>query len=349
MNTMEQGAAVRPMKAAAIAGGSAGTVRRLVRRMWHGVAFGLARSLAARNQRPRRGWMTPLPLIALLSGTVMAAPVELTDDAGVTVKLPAPARRIVALAPHVAENLFAIGAGDLLAGTVEYSDFPPPAKQVPRIGGYSRIDIEAVVARKPDLVIGWQSGNSAAQVDRIRAMGIPVYLSQPEDFEGVARELERFGVLTGREAAAGEAAVRFRQQLADLRRANAGRAPVSVFYQIWHTPLMTVGGRQIITRAIEVCGGQNVFADLKPLAPRISEESVVDRNAEAFVAGGMGEIRRDWLDMWKRWPSLTAVKRDNLFFVPADLMQRHTPRLLEGTAMLCKHLDTARARRAASR
>lgn len=278
-----------------------------------------------------------------------AAPIQLADDSGATISLAAPAKRLVALAPHVAENLFAIGAGDLVVGAVEYSDFPAAAKAVPRVGGYSRIDIEAVVARRPDLVIGWQSGNSAAQVERIRSLGIPVYLSQPDDFADVARELERFGALTGREATAHQAAERFLQRLDELRRANAGRPTVSVFYQIWHTPLMTVGGAQIISRAIELCGGKNVFGDLRLLAPRISEEAVVDRNAEAFVAGGMGEIRRDWLEMWRRWPSLTAVKRDNLFFVPADLMQRHTPRLLDGTAQLCAHLDTARARRPASK
>lgn len=338
MTSMVQGAGVRPRGMVQVERDSTRAWENRARRALRGSARWSAAFRAVRH----------LCLLALVPGVAAASPVDLTDDSGVAVHLAAPAKRIVALAPHVAENLFAIGAGDLLVGTVEYSDFPPPAKQVSRIGGYSRVDVEALVARKPDLVIGWQSGNSAAQVDRIRALGIPVYLSQPDDFEGVARELERFGVLTGREVAARDAATRFRQQLAELRRVNAGRPPVGVFYQIWHTPLMTVGGRQIITRAIEVCGGRNVFADLKPLAPRISEEAVVERNAEAFVAGGMGEIRRDWLDMWRRWPSLTAVQRDNLFFVPADLMQRHTPRLLEGTAMLCKHLDTARARRPAN-
>lgn len=295
------------------------------------------------------GLLLALPLCLSLAQRSFAAPLTLTDDAGNTVRLAGPARRIVALAPHLVENLYAIGAGDRLVGAVEYSDYPPEAKAIPRVGGYSQLDVEAVVARGPDLVIGWQSGNSPAPIERLRSLGIPVYLSQPNRFEDVAVELERLGQLTGREKAAAEEAKRFRQRLDKLRATYAGKAKVRVFYQIWETPLSTIGGRQIISSTIAACGGENVFADLKPMAPQVSVEAVLAKDAEAFVAGGMGEIRRDWLDKWRRWPQLTAVKRDNLFFVPADLMQRHTPRLLDGAERLCAHLETARARRAAGK
>jgi iron complex transport system substrate-binding protein len=287
--------------------------------------------------------------VACCSPAARAASLTITDDIGVTLRLPSPAKRIVALAPHVAENLFAIGAGGLLVGTVEYSDYPPAAAKVARIGGYSRFDLEAIVAKKPDLVIGWQSGNPPAQIDQIKALGLPLYLSQPNRFEDVARELRQLGKLSGREAPAEAEATRFLQRLERLRAANAGKPKVRVFYQVWQAPLMTIGGRQIISSAIEACGGENVFASLSAMAAQVGEEAVLAADAEVFVAGGMGDpvanAGKDWLESWRRWKQLTAVKRNNLFFVPADLMQRHTPRLLEGAELMCAHLDTARARR----
>lgn len=284
-------------------------------------------------------WTLPINL-------AMAAPITLTDDTGAKVSLAAPAKRIVALAPHVAENLFAIGAESNLVATVEYSDYPESAKRLPRVGGYSRFDVESILLKKPDLIVGWASGNPAAQIDRVRTLGVPLFLSQPNRFEDVGKELRHFGRLTGRETSAEAVATRFEQRLASLRLANQGKPKVRVFYQIWQTPLMTIGGDQIISSAIAACGGENVFAAQKALAPQITPEAVLAADAEVFVAGGMGEVRKDWLEPWRKWKQLTAVKRDNLFFVPADLMQRHTERLLDGTEMLCKHLDAARAKRA---
>lgn len=280
-----------------------------------------------------------------LSSLAAAAPVTVTDDTGQTVKLAGPAQRIVVLAPHVVENLYAIGAEDRIVAAVDYSDYPEAARKLPRVGGYSRFDVESILLKKPDLIIGWASGNPAAQLDQVRALGVPLYLVQSNRFEDVARELSQFGRLTGRPAEAEAVATRFLRGLAELRRANAGKPKVRVFYQIWQTPLMTIGGEQIISSAIAACGGDNVFAGLKGMAAQISDEAVLAADAEAFVAGGMGEIRQDWLEPWRRWKQLTAVRRDNLFFVPADLMQRHTVRLLDGTGLLCRHLDTARLRR----
>ena len=274
-----------------------------------------------------------------------AAPVKVTDDTGVPVELAAPARRIVVLAPHVVENLYAIGAESQIVAAVEYSDFPEAAKKLPRVGGYSRFDVESILLKKPDLIIGWASGNPVAQLDQVRALGVPMYLVQSNRFEDVARELRQFGQLTGRQAAAEAAASRFLQRLDRLRRENAGKPKVRVFYQIWDAPLMTIGGEQIISSAITACGGENVFAAIRAMAAPITAEAVLAADAEAFVAGGMGEVRKDWLEVWRRWKHLTAVQRDNLFFVPADLMQRHTVRLLDGAELVCAHLDTARARR----
>ncbi|WP_291995017.1 cobalamin-binding protein [Candidatus Accumulibacter sp. ACC003] len=290
-----------------------------------------------------------LLLVACLlsAGSVLCAEVAVSvvDDAGTTIRLARPARRIVSLAPHLTETLFAAGAGERVVGTVEYSNYPPAAAKIARVGGYSQVDLERVAALQPDLVIAWQSGNAAAHLDRLRALGLPIYISQPDRIEDVAREIERLGVLAGSSAVADRAAASFRERLAGLQKRYGSRPPVRSFYQIWKQPLMTVGGKQIISDVIRLCGGDNVFGKLETMAPTVTVEAVIAANPEAIIASGMGESRPEWLDDWRRWTSITAVARDNLFFVPPDLIQRHTPRLLDGAEGLCRHLETARARR----
>ena len=289
--------------------------------------------------------------LALTVTTVLfsSAQAELVfkDDAGQEVRLKAPAQRIVTLAPHAAESLYAAGAGDKLIGTVEYSDYPPAAKKVQRVGGYSRIDMEAVAALKPDLVIAWQSGNNLTQVDKLKALGLTVYISQPNKMADVADQLERLGQLAGTEAVANAAAAAFRKRLEMLQTANASKPKVRVFYQIWKSPLMTVGGPQIISDAIRLCGGDNVFGNLGQMAPTVSVEAVLEADPEAIIATGMGDAKPEWLHDWDKWTRMTAVKRGNLFHINPDIMQRHTPRILDGAEKLCAHLDVARSRRPA--
>ncbi|GAB1413255.1 MAG: ABC transporter substrate-binding protein [Candidatus Desulfobacillus denitrificans] len=284
-------------------------------------------------------------LIALLAAAPALADVAVNDESGRTVRLTQPARRIVSLSPHITENLFAIGAGNRVVGTVEFSNYPEEAKKIRQIGGYEKIDLEAVAALRPDLVVAWESGNSASHVAKLRAIGLPVVVTETRRIEDVPADLERLGALSGTSVAARAAAARFRDRLAALRARYAGQPKVGVFYQVWNQPLMTVGGGQIISDAIRLCGGENVFAALKPMAAAVTVEAVLAADPEAIVASGMGDARPEWLDEWRRWPALTAVARDNLFFVHPDHLQRHTPRILDGIERLCQHLETARSRR----
>ncbi len=290
-------------------------------------------------------FLTLTATVALLGSA--QADLVFKDDTGREVRLKGPAKRIITLAPHATEMLYAAGAGDRLVGTVEYSDFPPAAKKVPRVGSYDRFDLEAISALKPDLIIAWESGNPAAPVEKLKALGLTVYVSQPNRMEDVAGQLERLGQLAGTEGTANAAAAQFRQRLDTLRRNNAGKPKVRVFYQIWIAPLMTVGGPQIITSAINLCGGENVFGHLTQMAPTVSVEGVLAADPEAIVATGMGDARPEWLNDWNKWPRMTAVKRGNLFHIHPDLMQRHTPRILDGAEQLCADLDVARSRRPA--
>ena len=289
----------------------------------------------------KRPWM-----MALLAAINLAhADVSVIDDAGVSVRLMQPARRIISLAPHLTETLFAAGAGERIVGTVAYSDYPEAARKLPQVGGYASVDLEAVAALKPDLIVSWQSGNVAAHIDKLRALGFPLYLSQSNRIEDVASEIERLGVLAGTSPVANAVASQFRQRLAGLQKRYAARPVVRTFYQIWKQPLMTIGRKQIIGDVVRLCGGENVFAQLETMAPTVTVEAVIAANPEAIIASGMADSRPEWLDDWKRWTSITAVARDNLFFVPPDLIQRHTPRLLDGAERLCQYLEKARERR----
>lgn len=285
-----------------------------------------------------------LAALGLVFCQTALADLTFRDDTGQEIRLKAPAKRIVALAPHIAESLFAAGAGSQIIGTVDYSDYPLEAKKIARVGGYSRVDLEAVAAMKPDLVIAWESGNNMNQVSKLRNLGLTVYVTQPNKLESVADQLERFGQLAGTEAVAKPAAERFRQRLEGLRKANAGKRSLRVFYQIWKSPLMTVGGPQIISDAIKLCGGENVFGQLRQMAPTVSVEAVLETNPDVIIATGMGDARPEWLGDWDKWTQMSAVKRKNLFHINPDIMQRHTPRILDGVEKLCTHLDNARTR-----
>lgn len=288
------------------------------------------------------------PFVATLLAACLAtahAEVTVRDDTGATLRLPAPARRIVSLAPHATENLFAAGAGERLVGAVDYSDYPEAARKIRNVGSYERPDLETIAALKPDLVVAWQSGNIGGLVQRLQALGLPVYQTQPDHLDDIPANIEKLGRLAGSEAVSRPAAAAFRQRLAKLRTQYSTRPPVRVFYQAWHQPLLTVGGGQIISEVMQLCGGENIFAGLESKAPSVSVEAVIAANPEAIVASGMGYDTPVGLEDWRQWKRMRAVARNNLFHVAADLMQRPTPRLLDGAEQLCRQLETARGRR----
>ncbi len=284
-------------------------------------------------------------LMLVLFTSVAGAAVSVVDDTGATVTLAQPAQRIVSLAPHLTEMLFAGGAGQQIVGAVEYSDYPEAAKSIPRVGGYSGFDLERIVALSPDLVVAWRSGNSAAAVEKLKQLGLKVYLSEPRAFEDVATNLERLSILTGHVAAGQRAAGDYRAELKQLQQRYAGVTKVRIFYQIWNRPLMTINGQHLIGHVIELCGGQNVFATLPTLAPQVDLEAVLLANPEAIIASGMGYERPEWLKEWQRWPQLAAVKSKSIYVIHPDIINRHSPRILQGALLMCEQLQEVRQKR----
>lgn len=268
-----------------------------------------------------------------------------TDDTGRELCLPAPAERIAALSPGATELVYAAGAGEQVVAVVDYSDYPPEAQEVTSVGSHTRVDLEALLSLRPDLVIGWVTGNPPEQLETIESLGLPVFYIEPREFEEVASAIERLARLAGTERDGQQLADAFRAGMAELAEHYAEAEPVSVFYQVWDEPLMSVNDGHLIGKVLSLCGGVNVFGDLSRLVPRIDDEAVLDADPEAILAGGMGEENRDWLTHWEQYPDLFAVEHGNLYFVPPSLIQRPTPRLLEGSRLFCEKLDHARDKR----
>ena len=301
------------------------------------------------NARLLRPLLPLATLVALVHAPVAHADVTARDDAGNTVTLPAPAQRVISLAPHATELVYAAGGGAKLVGTVTYSDYPPAAQAVPRVGDNKALDLERIAALKPDLIVVWRHGNAERQTDALRALHIPLFFSEPKHLDDVATSLRQLGTLLGTAAVADTAAASFSRDIAALRARYAARAPVTMFFQVWDRPLTTLNGAHLFNEVITLCGGRNVFAALKPLAPSVTDEAVLAANPEAIVTTSAGATRSDAplpsLARWRAWPALTAVARNNLFAIDGDLLTRPSPRIAQGAAALCEDLDAARARR----
>ena len=269
------------------------------------------------------------------------AEVRVTDDTGAAVTLASPAQRIVSLAPHATELLFAAGAGTRVVGVMSGSDFPPAATQRPVVGNANALDLERILALRPDLIVTWPY-TTPTQVDVLRAQGIAVFTTNPRTIDGIARDIERLGILANSSTVARDVAQRFRTRLAGLAERSAGKMIVRVFYQVSDVPLYTVGSDHLITQALKLCGAQNVFAPLTLPAPEISVEAVLAAEPDAIVAGTAAAVTPLWLAQWKRWSDVPAVRGNRLFVVDANLLHRPGPRFVDGVQQLCDAVERAR-------
>lgn len=271
-------------------------------------------------------------LCLLLALPTQAATIRLLDDAGQTLEFTRPPQRIISLTPHLTELLFAVGAGPQVVGVDSASDFPEAVQALPRVGDFSRVNFERILALKPDLVIVWLDGNRAADIHGLKKMGVPVLHTQATRLDDVARLLRLIGRASGHAETGNAAALKFSSQLAALHAPASRQPPINVFYQVWDRPLMTVGGTHWISDALALCGARNVFADLRGLSPVVSREAVLQR-APALIVGGSDapDMRRQW----QPFASLPAVKNHAFVRVDADLLHRPTPRLIEGVTGLC--------------
>jgi len=289
-----------------------------------------------------RSWLALA--VATASGMTVAADAGLTiiDDSGVEVHLESPATRIVSLAPHITELMYELDAGARVIATVDHSDFPAAARQLPRVGSAHKLDLERIVELQPDLIVAWRSGNPVAEVERLRTLGLSVYITEPRALDDIADSLQDLGALIGAKERGDSLAESFRTQARQTIAQYAGRAPVNVFYQIWDDPLMTLNGDHIISELLQHCGGVNVFADLPTLAPQVGTEAVLAADPDVILVSGSARTGPEWVDHWRAWRRLKAVQNHHIYFIPPDFVQRQTPRILQGMERICAALDRAR-------
>ncbi|TLY72045.1 MAG: cobalamin-binding protein [Gammaproteobacteria bacterium] len=267
-----------------------------------------------------------------------------TDDLGREVEVREPPLRIVSLAPGATEMLFAAGAGGELIATVEYSDEPPAARRVPRIGDVVSVDMERLVALGPDVVLAWPAGGNPAQRARIGALHIPVYEQQVLRLADIPLSVRRLGTLAGTEPHAGRAAHDIETRLAALKATYAAAVSgrPSVLLQVWNRPIYTVGGRHLMSDALEVCGARNVFADLPEASPVVDTEAVFTRNPDIILAAAPPGEGAAWLADWKRFPTLAAVRGGRLVAFEDQAFSRLGPSVIDATEALCRTLARVR-------
>lgn len=250
--------------------------------------------------------------------------------------------KIVALAPHIVEMLYDIGAGNQIIGTVEYADHPEAAKNIPRIGGYYGMQIEKLLALNPDVVIAWQSGNKQTDIEQIQRLGLKLVLSQPDKVADVAKELRMLGELTGHQKKAEQVAQAYENKLTQLRSENANKTPIKLFYQLWSEPMMTVNKNTWINQLINICQGENVFAKNPTDYPQISIENVIVAQPELMVIPDEKSKTPQPKINWQKWPEIPAVKHNRFIHVNADLLHRFSTRMLDGIEDMCRKIDLHR-------
>ena len=306
-------------------------------------------SFANRRRGARGGFLPLLVLLLLLPACgggdaparAAAAPpadsaVTLVDDAGRTVRLPRPARRVVSLIPSATEVLLALGAGDRLVGRTDF-DHGPGVDSLPSVGGGMTPSIEAVAALRPDQVLGWETKGDQSTRRRLEELGIPVFAVEVDDTVGVFRTVASLGRLTGRAPAADSLAAGLRRELAEVRASVAGRPRPTVFFLVWNDPPMTAGAETFISQVLGVAGGRNVFADVAGEWPNVALEEIVRRQPDFVVLplgekGGAHDVDR--LRGSPGWRELRAMREGRIVTIDSELMNRPGPRLGEAARTL---------------
>lgn len=322
-------------------------LRRLVRpgacqwrplaRWWRPVGLAGRRPLATML-------LTAVLLLVVLAPPATAAPLVVTDDSGARIELPRVPQRIVSLAPSATEMLFAIGAGARIVATVEWSVEPAAARAIPRIGDAFAIDLERLVALRPDVIVGWPEGNNPAQLAKVARLGIPMYRQTVNTLRDLPVSMRRLGRLTALSASADAAARDVEMRLDTLQARYATKPAIGVFLQIWDRPLYTVGGRSLMSDALRICGARNVFAELGEIAPAVDIEAVLARNPDAIIAVAEDESASGWLAGWKRFAALRAVRRGALASFQDARLTRLGPGAVAAMGRFCEIVDGVRSR-----
>lgn len=261
------------------------------------------------------------------------ATVIVRDDTGSDIRLATPAKRIVTLAPSQAELVVAAGGGDRIVGVSSFSDDPALAPTLPVVAAAGRVDLERVLQLRPDLIVAWHSGNRARDVERLRQLGLTVFVTEPRRLGDIARLVRVLGKALGTDAAAERAAQAFDAAITSAH--EPGRKPVRTFVALWHQPLITVNDTHLIADVMRTCGAHNVFADLPLLAPRVSAEQLLAANPQLIIASGATVEQAHIIEAFAGFQRVDAVRDGRVIVIDPTLFQRQSPRLAAGLQAIC--------------
>lgn len=280
-------------------------------------------------------------LLSFLS-VVSQAEIVVTDDFNNQISLSEHTKTVISLAPNLTELLFHIGAGGQIIGSDEYSNYPEDAKKITRVNNHSIANYELILALEPDIVFAWHSGNGMEIINRLRELGLTVFVVETAKMDQFPDLFNRLGAITGNTTKARELAVRFSDDLTILKSRYSTKTKVRTFYQIWDDPMMTLNGEHLVSDVIEICGGENIFAEAPPLVPRVNIEGIMRADPQVILSTGTQKRVTGWREKWARWSSITAVKKNHLYLIPPDLMQRQSNRILEGAGYVCRFINKYR-------
>ena len=279
--------------------------------------------------------------LLMLAELVSAKPLSIIDDTGARVDLQSPAKRVIVLTPHIAEILLAIGARDRIVGFVKTDGEAIHLPKAVVVGTLHGLNIEKIIALKPDLIIAW-GFMPISQKNQLAQLKIPVFVSDPKRLSDIGSSIEKTGHLLGLTSNANRLSREVQQQLNVLKMRYQSRRPVRVLMQVWLSPLISIGNQSILNDAIHVCRGENIFSDQSQPAFSASMESVIVRNPEVIVATLLPEQKPAFLNQWRRWPRIQAVKNEHLYLVDTNRLSRPSHLLLQGLDSLCQTIDNAR-------
>jgi len=244
-------------------------------------------------------------------------------------------KKIASLAPHLTEWAYSLGLGDNIVAVSAYSDFPEQAKKHPIVSDVNGINLEKLIELKPDLVLLWQNGQVLGQVEKLEALGIQVFISNPKNLDNIANEMKRLGEITNTQQRAKKVTDEYLKDLKDLREKFKSLPRKKAFFQIWHSPLITANGDSWIQNLMDVCQFDNPFAEHQVPYPTVNKEQVLMHNPDIIIISEKSDNSVQ-LTTWNALPMINAVKNKKVFNINPDHLHRFTKRVLIGVEQLCE-------------
>ncbi|MDA5494006.1 vitamin B12 ABC transporter substrate-binding protein BtuF [Yersinia intermedia] len=242
--------------------------------------------------------------------------------------------RIISLSPSTTELAYAAGLGDKLVAVSAYSDYPEAAKKLEQVASWQGVNVERILALKPDLILAWRGGNPQRPLDQLAAFGIPIFYSDPVNMDQIAGDLDKLAQYSSHPEQARQAAAQLRQKVTELRRHNARNPPLRTFLQFGTQPLFTSSGHTLQSEVISLCGGENIFAGSRVPWPQVSREQVMTRQPQVIVVSGDQPQADNVKAFWQPQLAIPVITLNE------DWFNRSGPRILLAAEQLCQQMAT---------